>query len=504
MTAVATRRTPAAQTEFPTWPTSWGVRPKFVTLPHPDRPSFGPKVESVAARLGGALYPWQSYAVAGALEQVEGEHGWEPAYDTVVVLVTRRGGKTFMVKSVSTERALRSKSRIAYTAQTRDHARERWLEMADQPSEVPADKGLKQVLGAGVRVTSGNTNEMLTFTATGSQLFPFAPNEKAGHGGSYDLVFVDELWAHSLVTKQLVQQGYRPMWSVKPGQEWLLSAAGTHASGWLHEVRRLGRASVHDPNSRIFYIEFGISDDVDVHALPDAELVRLTLEHHPRRGFGLREGYLRGELATLGRASFLRAYANRDAEDDGAGILSDDMVTRQTASEAIPRGTSVSVGVALDDERRETTVAVAWRTDDDRLIVESQTKAGVRWAAAYVAGMPTVRNVAVVNRRGGRGFADDVDRLWAEEHVDRTVDRVPVADAVAAAGSWLAGVEEDGTVFFAVSPHLKAALASVDLPVGGDWVSRDGEPITAVQAHTLAVWAAEHAPAEHAGAFWVY
>ena len=479
-----------------------------MTLPHPERPSFGPAIAKVADRLRGAFYPWQSYFTALASEQIpDGLGGWEPAYDTVIALVNRRGGKTFMVKAVSTERGLRSKARIAYTAQTRDEARKRWLELADNPSDIEADRGLQQILGGAVHVTSGNSNEMLTFRATGSELFPFAPNEKAGHGGAYDLVWVDELWAHSLVTKRLIQQGYRPMWSVKPGQEWLLSAAGTHASGWLHEVRRLGRASVSDPNSRIAFIEFGVPDEAEVHVMPDAELLRITLQHHPRRGFGLRENYLKSELHTLGRADFLRAYANRDAEDDAGGVISAEILKRQTAGERIPRGASGSVGVALDDERRESTVAIAWTNADGQLVVESQTKPGVRWAAAYVAAMPGVTNVAVVNSRNGRGFADELERLWVDGELgeQRPLLRVSQADAVAAAGAWLAGVEEDGGVFFDLSSHLRVALATADLPVRGDWVSRNGEAITAVKAHTMAVWAASHAPVEESSSgFWVY
>lgn len=443
-----------------------------------------------------------------ATEQIpDGLGGWEPAYDTVITLVQRRGGKTFMVKSVSTERGLRGKARVAFTAQTRDEARKRWLEMSDNVSDVRADQGLLQILGSQVHVTSGNSNEMLKFTKTMSEFFPFAPNEKAGHGGAYDLVFVDELWAHSLVTKQAIQQGYRPMWSVKPGQEWLMSAAGTHSSGWLHEARRLGRASVLDPDSRIAFIEFGVPDDVDVLALPDAELLRLTLEHHPRRGFGLREHYLQTELATLGRSDFLRAYANRDAEDDGGGVLSLEIRKRQTAAVRIPRGAECSVGVALDDQRRESSVALAWQAGDGTVVVESKSAPGVRWVAAYVAAAPGVTNVAVLNSRNGRGCADELERIWAEADGPDPVPllRVSQADAVAASGAWLAGVEEDGSVFFDLSQQLSAALGSADLPVGGVFVSRDGEPITSLQAHSMAVWAASHRPAAVAeSGFWVY
>lgn len=140
MGEVETRMRPAPQVDFPDWPASWGVRPKYVTLAHPERLTYGPAIQRVAKSLGGDLFPWQRYAVSLGTEQIpDGLGGWEPAYDTVIILVTRRGGKTFMVKATSVERGLRGKARIAYTAQTRDEARKRWLELADNPSDVPAD-----------------------------------------------------------------------------------------------------------------------------------------------------------------------------------------------------------------------------------------------------------------------------------------------------------------------------------------------------------------------------
>jgi hypothetical protein len=103
MSVVSVVRGPVTQPEFPHWPASWGARPKFVTCPHPERPTFGPAIARVAERLGGRLYPWQTYFTALATEQVpDGLGGFEPAYDTVMAFVQRRGGKTFMVKSVST------------------------------------------------------------------------------------------------------------------------------------------------------------------------------------------------------------------------------------------------------------------------------------------------------------------------------------------------------------------------------------------------------------------
>ena len=147
---------------------------------------------------------------------------------------------------------------------------------------------------------------------------------------------------------------------------------------------------------------------------------------------------------------------------------------------------------------------MAWVDDGGRTVVESVTKPGVRWVAAFVAAAPGVVNAAVVNTRNGRGFADELERLWGEDDEPRPVLRVSQADAVAAAGAWLSGVEETGLVLFRPA-DVKVALASVDLPVGGSWISRNGEPITAVQAHTMALWASDHAPAEDAGGgFWVY
>ena len=40
--------------------------------------------------------------------------------------------------------------------------------------------------------------------------------------------------------------------------------------------------------------------------------------------------------------------------------LSAEIIKRQTSDERIPHGVKTSAGVALDDQRRESTVALAW------------------------------------------------------------------------------------------------------------------------------------------------
>ena len=60
---------------------------------------------------------------------------------------------------------------------------------------------------------------------------------------------------------QVIREGYAAAWSVKPGQEWLLSAAGTAKSGALKHHRRKGRAATLKASSRIAFFEWCIEEE---------------------------------------------------------------------------------------------------------------------------------------------------------------------------------------------------------------------------------------------------
>lgn len=477
----------------PDWPERWGPAPRWATTRNPDRLTFGPAIAKVARELGHPLFPSQRYIVDVAREVQSAEAG-DPdpghlAYDEVGVFGPRRFGKTYLGEALVADCCGRGPNLVTMTAQTRDHAAERWAEIAGVDPTKPATGLMHSALAPRLKATTGNSNELLTFLDTGGSFKPFAPNEKAVHGGEPDLVIVDELWWFPLAMKQLLQQAYRPPWLLKDGQEWLLSAAGTVRSGWLHDVRGRGRAAVKAGEQLgLAYFEWSVPEST--REMDGPALVAAVLAHHPRRGRGLRESYLASELANLGKAGFLRAYGNLDAEDGDEPLP--EWFKATTAVERIPNGTRLAVGVAVDQLRRESSVVVAATRPGGSVMLEVVRSApGVRWVGPYVEAMSDVGLVLVANAKLGRGVADHLEAVDG----GAPVERLAVADVVSASGLLLAGLsEEPASVFHDGDPALAKALASGHLPKGKGWESRDGEPVTVLEAAALAVRGASRIP----------
>ena len=475
----------------PDWPERWGPGPQWATSRNPDRLSYGPAIGRVARELGHPLYPSQQYIVDVAREVQSAEAG-DPdpgslAYDEVGLLGPRRFGKTYLVEALTADVCGRGPNLVVMTAQSREAAAERWREIAGLDPTKPTTGLMHSPLASRLKATGGTSNELVTFLDSGGLFRPFAPNEKATHGGEPDLVFVDELWWHSLAMKRVLQQGYRPPWALKDGQEWLLSAAGTARSSWLHDVRKRGRAAVAAGHQLgLAYFEWSVPEWV--RELDDDRMIAEVIERHPRRGRGLRESYLRSQLVALGKPGFLRAYANLDAEDGDEPLP--DWFKTTTAVERIKPGQRQAVGVAVDNLRRESSVVVAVRRPDGSIMTEVvRTAPGIRWVGPYVEDMPDAAVIAIANIKLGRGVADHL------EAAGRNVDRVAAADVVSASGVWLAGMSETpAAVFHDGDPALAQALRTGHLPRGKSWESREGEPVTVLEAASLAAYAVDKIP----------
>lgn len=474
------------------WPTRWGPAPRWATSRSPDRPTYGPAVAKVAKQLGKPLFPWQRYVVDVALE-VDPDTG-ELAYDEVIVLVPRRSGKTVLIEPVTVWRCGRPgvRQQAWITAQKRDNAVKRWRDASDVMDREIGAPTVKQYIGA--------MNEALRWPATGSKFVPFAPDEDSMHGEDPDLVWVDELWSFSTVQKLKIQKGYRPAWSVKAGQEWKLSAAGTARSEWLKADRMRGRAAVESGGrSRIAFFEWCIPDVVDgvpVGELDDERLISVILDNHPRRDHGVRPPFLFQELGDLGRAAVLRAYGGLDEDETASETLIP--VAGAFTVDRIPARVRVAFGLQVDPERREATITAAWRDGAGRALTQVlDSRPGSSWAAARAAelvasnaGDNPVGAVTVLNSGPARNVADDLDRAGVP------VLRVSAADY----GAACADVEDqvaDGRLTHDNDARLLAALRAAGWRRSGGsrvWASNTGEPITVLDAHTLAVWGFDHMP----------
>ena len=476
------------------WPSSWGPAPRWATLRSPERATYGPAVARIAEALGKPLFPWQRYVADVALE-VDDSGSW--VYDEVIVFVQRRSGKTVLVEPITVHRcSQRVKATAWITGQKRDNAVKRWRDSTDVVLASPLAKLVKRNIG--------KSTEVLWWPATQSKFLPFAPDEDSMHGEDPDLVWVDELWSFTVEQLDLVEAGFRPAWSVKSGQEWKLSAAGTGRSTAMKRDRARGRAAVESGGrSRIAFFEWCVPERVDgrpVAELDDERLLDVVLANHPRRDHGLKRDYLAAELRK-GRGPFLRNYGGLD--DDGA---SEDTVIpwqlfERARGERIPVGERVGLGVEVDPLSREASVGAGWRGLDGVARMDLlTTREGTRRVAPLVAGLdPRSVGVVAVNNVGpGRDVADQLEAAGVE------VLRVPAGDYAAACRRVSDGIEQDGSVVWTDDEqgHLVAALRGSlwrNLPSGGRvWGASGGAAVTALPAGTLAVWAADHLPEEAA------
>ena len=482
------------------WPPEWGPAPKYATRRSPELASWGPKAGQAAEILGRPFFPFQQFIADVALE-VQEDGRWR--YDEVYLLLPRRSGKTFMQQAVVETIAESKPAMIAMTAQTRDKAKDRWKDVCSNP-RTPGYAAIP-FMQKRVKVTTGVGNERCIWHANGSEFVPFAPNEDAGHGEQFDLVFVDELWAFDLEEKRLLETGYKPSAIIGDLQVWHMSAAGTSRSMWLKEAREKGRKAVNNPASRIAYFEWGISEDearLDGEALADA-----LWRNHPRCWIDLRREVLVEEVENRSKAEVLRDYGNIDADGTAEMCVPVSLFDARKAAQKIPFGSQVWVGVAHADDRKESAVVAAWRRPDG--VVQSDTvirATGVKWAEEYVASMPDVAGVAVVNYRMGRQLADRLDGL--EE--PPAVLRLSGPDFSAACQEWMAAMTETGTgdgLAHDGSRDLIDALTNAELHDKQGWRSRTGEPITTVVAHTLARHGVLNAPEtadDTPAEFWIY
>lgn len=476
-----------------TWPDSWGPAPRWATPRSPERPTFGPAVARIAEKIGGPLTPAQRYVFDVALECWPGTD--ELVYDEVIDLEQRRAGKTYKQRPLVAWRCGRGRSSAWITAQKREKAVARWRDVTDALLATPLRSQIHRKIS--------NAHEVMIWKPTLSTFLPFAPNsEDEMHGEDPDLVIVDEQWSFDLAQKRMIEQGYLPAWSVKTGQAWKMSAAGTPRSEWLNLDRRRGRRAVEEGRrSGIAFFEWGAPEvvgGVPVLELPDDDLIRLVIECHPRRDHGLRPGFIANQLEIMGRVDFLRAYGNiTQADEDVPGVFEPAVMERARSGDRIPGEARIGLSVAVDEDRREAAIGTCWRNAYGLAVTDEKRADGTRWAASEIIRLVDAYDVgvvAVVNAGPGRNIADELGRAGVP------LLRLSQSDHAAASAAFFDEfTAERPSVSWNGKVEFSDAVAAAELkkvPSGIRWESRTGAPVTALDARSLAVWAFDHAPAE--------
>ena len=157
------------------------AKPRWAS-PRTDWPTHGTTDAKVANMLGYELFGWQkeSADVAGEYNPIT----LRPRFRTVGVSVARQNGKTKLVLARVARQLLPRNQTVAYTAQDRTLARNKWQEFVDALMETPFANRVE-------RIDKQQQRELLLMK-NGSRFMPVTPtSKKAGRSLSLDLAIID-------------------------------------------------------------------------------------------------------------------------------------------------------------------------------------------------------------------------------------------------------------------------------------------------------------------------
>lgn len=270
--------------------------PLHATQPTPGAKHDLLQIELISKVLGVPLMPWQKYVARVASER----HPDDPRrfrYRTIILTVPRQSGKTTLMRTILTQRAIVENSRSAfYTAQTGKDATARWKDLISQ-----IEKCFLQAY-TDTRMSQGA--QSMSFE-NGSSISPFAPTPKSLHGYTPDDVMLDEIFEWDQEQGEMLMGAVKPAQQTRIGRQlWLVSTMGTEDSTFLDEWLEKGRESLDDPESQIAYFEWALEDGLDEYD-PD------NWDFHPALGHTIQKEDLAEASENHGRGEWNRAYMNR-------------------------------------------------------------------------------------------------------------------------------------------------------------------------------------------------
>jgi hypothetical protein len=502
MTTMTTSETWAPPTEFAEdllerygleCPPLWG------TPRNPDRPSLGPKLWKVMTKLGAPPMPWQKYVSDVALE-LDPETGLF-AHREVGISVPRQQGKTELCLAAQVHRALAwQRQTIVYAAQTRGMARQRW-----------EDEFWEKIQGSDLarmaRIRKSNGNEAILWPSKRSKMGITANTEKASHGLTLDLGFIDEAFAHE---DDRLEGAFSPAMLTRPmAQLWWASAGGTTKSVWLNKKRETGRAVVEAlfaalaedaaaQRPRVAYFEWFAPEEMD---RADPATWQATL---PALGHTVTEAVIAAELEKMDPAEFDRAYLNRTRKPTPP---TDPNVPKPKWPGLVDKeskaGHELAFAIDVSQDRGSSSIGVASLRPDGRVHMEVvDRRPGTDWVVPAIVKLRRLWNplvVAVASSGAPAGSLIDglvAGGITAPEDKERPhrghLVVLRTNDVVEACGQ-LADAMNQGTAAHLDQAPLTAAVNGARTRrVGDAWVLDRTASLTDVSpfvAVTLARWA---------------
>lgn len=421
--------------------------PAYATALDPNLANRAAGILRASRLLGEPLIPWQLDAAARATQINPPGSLFYWRHQLVVIKVPRQAGKTSLLRSTLTDRALaRPGCQMYSTAQSLKYSTLLWHQLTDRIKA-------SEHLAPWVTTNASNGSETLTFLTSParSTLRTFAPKRDGLHSQSPHVVLIDEAWSHDIDQARELMAGIRPAQITRHDRQlWIISAAGDDGSAWLDQLVEQGRASVNDPHSSMCFIEYSPAETADPYH-PQ------TWEYHPGIGhlITLQDLAQEAQPASNTHRDFMRAFMNLSVAGGGGPIeparWAELALADLEARPADPAAVSIGFDVALD--LTGAAVVAAWQTPAGVTLEVLRTEPGLEWLT------PTL---TALHAAGHRLAADD-DGPARVVTTALTAAGVPVAtmSPATAAATWTAlkARVTAGTVLHTGSPGLATDVA---------------------------------------------
>jgi hypothetical protein len=305
--------------------------PRLVT-PLVGGQSYGPLVAAWAQRhLNIELMPWQVTALSGQLQH---DHNGELVFRESLVSTARQQGKSVALRALIgwwiTEYAVvhrKSPQNVLSTANMLDRAEAIYLDLAYILKESFGGKLIQQIGRKSVQMPDGSRWEV---RAASSKL----------HGGSYDLIVIDELWN---ISPEILDDALKPSQIARANpllSMW--STAGDESSTAMINYRSIALQEIDEGvTSERFFAEWSIPAGCDPR---DSQYWGLS---NPALG---RTITMKALQAAVKSDSFPRSHGNQWSASRGAW-LDAGVWDKCRTSQDFPEGGILAVDSSVDEAR---------------------------------------------------------------------------------------------------------------------------------------------------------
>lgn len=477
---------------------SVSATPRIGTPRNPNLQSLGWYLDETAEQLGFSPHEWQRHLNDVSMQisprdiMHEGVSMMKLHAQHVGCVVGRQSGKTAWAATRVVAQAQLSYRRdiaqqmgllkiapqhIAYTAQRRINAVDRWREHVDimQQSEICTYIDHIQ-LGVG--------REVLRFV-NGSTYRPLTPNKNGARGSTFDLIIVDEALAHPMWLLGVL----RPTMSQRhsaPGcigsQFVVISNAGNEDSELLNHLQELGHEAVRNNNDSRVWMEWSMEPGSDPTSQKTWSDTMPTL-NQPN---GISLDYLQEECETMKLDDFMREYLCVRIPKSDQSLFDFDRWKELHRDDIYVIGDLV-IAVDITPDRQRASIVAASRNGNYIPVEVIESREGVEWLVDRTAEVAARHSAPVVVDTGGPAAAM---HMILEQ---RGIEVIPfAAKDVAISAACFYDRVRDGTVAHLNQYALNDAVrAATKRPIGERWAyaRRGNVDISPLVAASFATWA---------------